>query len=123
MNTLKRLEPITKPEHEFKSCDEFDVFYSKHKDLLDNETTHKLTKRYKLPGYRITRRTVKEGTTVLCLKKVPVKGESSGSELDTRMAAIEQKLDDIIKVLNAIVDKLNSTNETFPLYEPEVANW
>ena len=118
MNGLKRLEPITKPEHEFKSCDEFDVFYSKNKDLLDSETTHKLNKKYKIPGYKITRRTVQgsEGVkSVLCLKKLPqsVNNPASGGvfdTLDTRMTAFEQKLDDIVKVLNAIVDKMNSTN-------------
>ena len=124
MNTLKRLEPITQPEHEFKSCDEFDVFYSKNKQLLDNETTHKLNKRYKIPGYKITRRTVQssEGSkTVLCLKKVPISSNTSScaginTQLDARMTSFEEKLDSIISVLNAIVDKLNGTN-TSPSFD------
>ena len=50
---LKIIEPIQKPLHEFETPDEFNIYYHKHKDEMDKETTHLLNKKFSIDGYRI----------------------------------------------------------------------
>ena len=52
---LKVIEPIKNYLKEFKTVDEFNLWYSKNKDEVDKLTTHKLNKMYKIDGYRITK--------------------------------------------------------------------
>jgi predicted nucleic acid-binding Zn-ribbon protein len=61
---LKVLEPINSPLQEFKTIDEFNLFYQKNKEVMDGTTTHKLNRMYKIEGYKITK--IKK---VLSLKK------------------------------------------------------
>ena len=61
---LKIIGPIKKPLKEFESPDEFNLYYHKHKEEMDSETTHSLNKKFKIDGFRITK--IKG---VLCLKK------------------------------------------------------
>ena len=61
---LKIIGPIKSPLKEFDSVDEFNIYYHKHKEEMDTETTHSLNKKFKINGYRITK--IKG---VLCLKK------------------------------------------------------
>ena len=65
---LKIIEPIHKPLHEFETPDEFNIYYHKHKDEMDKETTHLLNKKFSINGYRITK--IKG---VLCLKRSTMK--------------------------------------------------
>ena len=43
---LKIIGPIKSPLKEFDSVDEFNIYYHKHKDEMDTETTHSLNKKY-----------------------------------------------------------------------------
>ena len=52
---VKIIEPIRNYLKEFNSTDEFNAFYSMHKDEMDALTTHKLNKMYHVNGYRITK--------------------------------------------------------------------
>ena len=52
---LKIIEPIQHYSKEFNSADEFNIWYSKNKAIVDKLTTHKLNKMYHIDGYRITR--------------------------------------------------------------------
>ena len=61
---IKIIEPIKEFSKVFNSPDEFNLWYTKNKDEMDNMTTHKLNKLYKIEGYRITK--IKN---VLMLKK------------------------------------------------------
>ena len=61
---LKIIGPIKTPLKEFDSPDEFNLYYHKHKEEMDTETTHSLNKKFKIDGFRITK--IKG---VLCLKK------------------------------------------------------
>lgn len=49
------IEPIKNFIKEFNTIDEFNAFYSLHKDEMDALTTHKLNKMYSVKGYRITK--------------------------------------------------------------------
>ena len=60
---LKVIEPVKTPLKEFEGPDEFNLYYHKHKDEIDSQTTHILNRKYKINGYRITK--IKG---VLCLK-------------------------------------------------------
>ena len=61
---LKIIEPIQHYSKCFNSSDEFNLWYSKNKAMVDELTTHKLNQLYHIDGYRITR--IKN---VLMLKK------------------------------------------------------
>ena len=52
---LKVIEPIKNYLKEFKTPDEFNLFYQTKKDELNKLTTHKLNKMYHISGYRITK--------------------------------------------------------------------
>ena len=102
---LKIIGPIKSPLKEFDSVDEFNIYYHKHKEEMDTETTHSLNKKFKINGYRITK--IKG---VLCLKKDRVvKPEEdkvledltpSISEIIERIQKLEYTVDKIIDVLN-----------------------
>ena len=100
---LKIIGPIKSPLKEFDSVDEFNIYYHKHKEEMDTETTHSLNKKFKINGYRITK--IKG---VLCLKKdrivkpeeeVPIDTPSI-SELLERIQKLEETVNKIIDVLN-----------------------
>ena len=104
---LKIIGPIKSPLKEFDSVDEFNIYYHKHKEEMDTETTHSLNKKFKINGYRITK--IKG---VLCLKKDRVvKAEedkvleascetASISEIMERIQKLEETVNKIIDVLN-----------------------
>ena len=110
---LKIIGPIKSPLKEFDSVDEFNIYYHKHKDEMDTETTHSLNKKFKINGYRITK--IKG---VLCLKKDRVVKAEEGqmspgsmiqedpcntpsiSEIMERIQKLEETVNKIIDVLN-----------------------
>ena len=100
---LKIIGPIKTPLKEFDSPDEFNIYYHKHKEDMDKETTHSLNKKFKIDGFRITK--IKG---VLCLKKDRnVKPEEktpcetpSISEIMERIQKLEETVNKIIDVLN-----------------------
>ena len=59
------IEPKQKLIKSFESTDDFDLYYSQHKDEMDVMTTQKLNKCYPVNGYHICRI-----HNALCLKKV-----------------------------------------------------
>ena len=44
---------------EFNSPEEFDKYYLKHKEEMNNKTTNQLNKEYKIKDYKITKRNIK----------------------------------------------------------------
>ena len=110
---LKIIGPIKSPLKEFDSVDEFNIYYHKHKDEMDTETTHSLNKKFKINGYRITK--IKG---VLCLKKDRiVKAEegrpSPGSEIQEApcetptISEIMERIQKLEETVNKIIDVLN----------------
>ena len=110
---LKIIGPIKSPLKEFDSVDEFNIYYHKHKEEMDTETTHSLNKKFKINGYRITK--IKG---VLCLKKDRiVKPEeekglmSPGSEIPQcetpTISEIIERIQKLEETVNKIIDVLN----------------
>ena len=85
---LKILEPIKNYLKEFNTPEEFNVFYSKNKEELDKNTTHKLNKMYHIIGYRITK--IKGE---LMLKKWTEKEEKEEKNYDEDIQLIHEELE------------------------------
>lgn len=104
---LKIIGPIKSPLKEFDSVDEFNIYYHKHKDEMDTETTHSLNKKFKINGYRITK--IKG---VLCLKKDRIvkpeedKVLEAPSETPT-ISEIMERIQKLEETVNKIIDVLN----------------
>ena len=96
LTDLKIIEPIQKPLHEFETPDEFNIYYHKHKDEMDKETTHLLNKKFSIDGYRITK--IKG---VLCLKRSTMKKKDD----------LQERLQKLEEVVNQIIDVINSNNK------------
>lgn len=105
---LKIIGPIKKPLKEFESPDEFNLYYHKHKEEMDGETTHSLNKKFKIDGFRITK--IKG---VLCLKKDVKKKENNENEVSKEENVLENivdRLEKLEKAVNDIIDALNGEN-------------
>ena len=102
LTDLKIIGPIKKPLKEFESPDEFNLYYHKHKEEMDSETTHSLNKKFKIDGFRITK--IKG---VLCLKKDrKIKPDVSHEEENTNHEILE-RLQKLEEVVNSIIDIIN----------------
>ena len=102
---LKIIGPIKSPLKEFDSVDEFNIYYHKHKEEMDTETTHSLNKKFKINGYRITK--IKG---VLCLKKDRVVKPDEDKVLEDPTPSISEIMERIQKLeetVNKIIDVLN----------------
>ena len=98
---LKIIEPIKNHLKEFKTVDEFNLYYSKNKEEIDSMTTHKLNKMYFINGYRITKIKGK-----LCLKNHVEKENDESCELNKMKKEIEllkSTINEIIKVINQYI--------------------
>ena len=51
---LEVIEPYTPQIIQFENVNDFNVYYSKHKEEF-NESTQKLNAKYKIPGYKLTK--------------------------------------------------------------------
>ena len=95
---LKIIEPVNKYVKEFESPEEFNVFYAKHKDEIDSQTTHMLNKKYHIKGLVITK--IKGE---LCLKKPWIKknkdSNESSNDLEVRVKRLEETVNKIIDLL------------------------
>ena len=112
---IKVIEPIRKPLKEFETVNDFNIFYHKHKEEMDAETTHVLNKKYHINGYRITK--IKG---VLCLKKdskkpaPPLCADNRGadiqfmseSEVNAQSEALEERIQRIEETLNQLIDHI-----------------
>ena len=99
---IKIIEPIKEYSKVFNSPDEFNLWYTKNKNEMDNMTTHKLNKLYKIEGYRITK--IKN---VLMLKK---DSQTSNTTTISTTPTIEELKDEITKIkdtINQIISYLN----------------
>ena len=100
---LKIIGPIKSPLKEFDSVDEFNIYYHKHKDEMDTETTHSLNKKFKINGYRITK--IKG---VLCLKKDRiVKPDEDNEDPTSSISEIMERIQKLEETVNKIIDVLN----------------
>ena len=122
---LKIIEPVKTPLKEFDGPDEFNLYYHKHKDEIDSQTTHILNRKYKINGYRITK--IKG---VLCLKnegknyyqihKNELKGVQSEikneEDQDTihelgiaqDLKVLQERIEQLEQSLNEVIDYINN---------------
>ena len=110
MNSVKVnvIEPKQKLLKAFESTDDFDLYYSQHKDEMDKMTTQKLNKCYPVNGYHICR--IRDN---LCLKKVIPKinnastNVSNNNELEqikNKITAIEKYLNELSLTVQSLLD-------------------
>ena len=121
MEELKIIEPVKSNLKHFKTTEEFNIYYVKNKEELEEMTTQKLNKLFNIDGYRITKIGTrdKDGKRVkgsICLKKCVEKDTPDNNEtLNLRIEDLEKTVKDLkeqIKILsttiNQIVDTINS---------------
>ena len=53
---IKVIEPYNPQIVEFENIDDFNIYYNTHKEEFDNMTTQKLNTKYKIPGYKLTKK-------------------------------------------------------------------
>ena len=118
---IKVIEPIKHYLKEFKTVDEFNLWYSKNKDEVDALTTHKLNKMYHIDGYRITK--IKG---VLMLKRwVDKEGQSPGQspEKALKVSDIDElrtQVNEIRDVVNRIITFLQGSSSSIDVSPPSV---
>ena len=96
---LKVIEPIKNYIKEFKTVDEFNLWYSKHKEEVDSLTTHKLNKMYHIEEYRITK--IKG---VLMLKKDPkIKVKEKEEAMNDEIEELRTEINEIRDAVNKII--------------------
>ena len=117
MEELKIIEPVKTNLKHFKTTEEFNIYYIKNKEELEEMTTQKLNKLFNIDGYRITKIGTrdKDGKRVkgsICLKKCV---EKDTPDTNLRIEDLEKTVKDLkeqIKILsttiNQIVDTINS---------------
>ncbi len=115
---VKIIEPIRKYIKEFNSTEEFNDYYSMHKEEMDNLTTHKLNKMYHVVGYRITK--IKG---VLMLKRWDTKQESEEENpLKQEISTVQNEFSTFRNDMSAFKQNLTSTKEDFTNKLSEVTN-
>ena len=88
----------------------FNIYYHKHKDEMDKQTTHLLNKKFSINGYRITK--IKG---VLCLKKwtknksepVNVEHTLPGKQMFDDINDLQDRIQKLEEVVNNIIDVIN----------------
>ena len=100
---LQVIEPIKHYLKEFNNPVEFNLWYSKNKEEVDKQTTHKLNKMYHINGYRITK--IKG---VLMLKEDrKTKEEDRKHELIDDINELRNDITNIKETVNKLIDFIN----------------
>ena len=100
---IEVIEPYNPQIVEFESVDDFNIYYSTHKEEFNNMTTQKLNTKYKIPGYRLTK---KENN--LKLIKDYYKRKDENIKTDTSGANDIKALQDRITFLEKQIDNINA---------------
>ena len=118
MEDLKIIEPIKSGLHHFKTTDEFSIYYAKHKNEMNEMTTQKLNKLFKIEGYRITKiNTHDENGKIrqrgeICLKRITnnklIDSTNESKLLNEEIVKINHRLDALTQTINKIIDTLNA---------------
>ena len=99
---LKIIEPIYNYSKCFNNPDEFNLWYTKNKAMVDEMTTHKLNKLYHIDGYKITR--IKN---ILMLKKYDKNKINVFTEIDN----IKNDICEMKETINKIILFLRANEE------------
>ena len=98
---LEVIEPFKPEVIKFTNTEDFNTYYSKHADEFTDLTTQKLNIKYKIPGYRLTK---KQGELKLMKDyyQKPEEVNSPATNLEARVALLERKLQEISDYLQSI---------------------
>ena len=101
---IKTLRIIGEPDDitEFETVDDFNKYYSEHQDEFECPTL-KLNKKFKIPGYTLTK--PKGGE--LCLKKSTKNKSSDVEELQRKYKVLAEAVNQLSEELQAIVKHLS----------------
>ena len=109
----------------FNSPEEFDKYYLKHKEEINNKTTNQLNKEYKIKDYKITKRNIKiidnKKIGDIYLKPIGSKGANytpdtvdnntvSGAEWANEIQEMKNKINILTESYNEILNILNNLN-------------
>lgn len=102
---LEVIEPYTPQIIQFENVNDFNVYYSKHKEEFD-ESTQKLNAKYKIPGYKLT----KLKGILKIIKDYSLKTSSDESLHETFHE--KQKINELQKIVNEIEKVQRELKET-----------
>lgn len=117
---------------EFNTPEEFDKYYLKHKEEINNKTTNQLNKEYKIKDYKITKRNIKiidnKKIGDIYLKPISLKGATcftggtkganenidnntvSGPEWANEIQEMKNNINLLTESYNEILNILNNLN-------------
>ena len=107
---------------EFNTPEEFDKYYLKHKEEINNKTTNQLNKEYKIKDYKITKRNIKiidnKKIGDIYLKPISLKRANenidnntvSGPEWANEIQEMKNKINLLTESYNEILNILNNLN-------------
>ena len=105
---------------EFNTPEEFDKYYLKHKEEINNKTTNQLNKEYKIKDYKITKRNIKiidnKKIGDIYLKPISLKGANenidnntvSGPEWANEIQEMKNKINLLTESYNEILNILKN---------------
>ena len=107
--SIEVIQPYKPQPIQFKSPDDFNIYYNKHADEF-NETTYKLNVKYKIPGFKITKlkgelKLIKDyAHTAARAEPSPLRSDNDDElkRLATRLADVEARLASIEQYLQQI---------------------
>ena len=98
----------------FNSPEEFDKYYLKHKEEINNKTTNQLNKEYKIKDYKITKRNIKiidnKKIGDIYIKPIIPVTQAAPKELPAAQAA-SKALKNNNEGVNLINNEINLNNE------------
>lgn len=119
MSELKIIGTVQYDSKHFKTTDEFNKYYLKNKEEMEEMTTQKLNKLYTIDGYRITKIGTrdKDGKRIkgsICLKKIPESEENLTIEeingkFENKIHDLETKIKVLTNSVNKLIETINSS--------------
>ena len=101
---IEVIEPYNPQIVEFESVDDFNIYYNTHKEEFDNMTTQKLNTKYKIPGYRLT----KKENNLKLIKDYYNKRKNESIKTDPSGENVIKILQDRISILEKEVENINN---------------
>lgn len=116
MSELKIIGSVKLESKHFKSVDEFNMYYMKNKDELEEMTTQKLNKLFIIDGYKITKTGTRDETGKrvkgsICLKKINEENltvEEINLKFENKIHELETKIKILTNTVNKLIERINT---------------
>ena len=96
---------------EFNTPEEFDKYYLKHKEEINNKTSNQLNKEYKIKDYKITKRNIKiidnKKVGDIYLKPIIKNNNLINSAFDAAVAGINNEIQEMKNKINLLTESYN----------------